>query len=111
MGNRSGRSVREPDNPGVSLGGRWILDWRSLVGITSIIAGLFAGSRLLVTQDDLLRVEAELEAHATERDSRIWAELARRESIAYRMKDWQASRDWIIAEHERLRSEMKEVKK
>ena len=111
MGNRSNRSVRESDNPGVSLGGGWILDWRSLVGITSIIAGLFAGSRLLVTQDDLIRVEAKLEARAAERDNRLWAELARRDSTAYRMKDWLASRDWIIAEHERLRSEMKEVKK
>lgn len=77
------------------------LDWRVLVGLISIVSGVFVGSRTVVTQQDLRASEAVTAGYITElsrdatkdraeigaRIEKIWAELQRREAEAFRQKD------------------------
>ena len=102
MGNRTNHSnpsaeYRERRAPDL---GRF-LDWRVLVGLVSIVSGVFVGSRTVVTQQDLRAAEALAAAGRAEivRDStqdhaaiaarieRIWEELSHREAQAFRQKD------------------------
>ena len=100
---------RQPRWSSSDAGGGGIPSWPQIVGLITVIGGLFWGSRVLVTQDQLEAVESRVSTAATlvlsqskEDHAELWRELEKRERNAFRQKNWSDAKKWIEAEIKRL---------